>query len=360
MDRGPSVLFRCDGSSEIGLGHVVRCLALAKALRAHHGCHIAFAMQQDTMGFAMVEQQGYPVWGPSKSRETCSYDPWLIDIVDRVKAEVLVLDVRDYLSRKVIQDFRTQGKLVVTIDDPSDRRLDADLAFYPPVPQVQKMNWVGFTGQVYSGWEWVIVRDDFLISPPSMSKRRPVILVTMGGSDPAGMTLKALEALEQLDCDCQVLLILGSACRNISDITNRAKDSSLDIDIRVGVTNMSNLMCQADLALASFGVTAYELTLLGIPAVYLCLTEDHLESAMALCQEGVATCLGINEGVEIANISNEVKQLLANPSRRERMTQRAKRLIDGFGARRIANLMIAELPVRATQRSSQFSCQILS
>ena len=37
----------------------------------------------------------------------------------------------------------------------------------------------------------------------------------------------------------------------------------------------------ADLAVASFGVTAYELAAVGVPAVYLCLTDDHAESAEA-------------------------------------------------------------------------------
>lgn len=46
-------------------------------------------------------------------------------------------------------------------------------------------------------------------------------------------------------------------------------------DVREDAHDMPALMAQADLAIASFGVTAYELAARGVPAIYLCLTDDH-------------------------------------------------------------------------------------
>jgi spore coat polysaccharide biosynthesis predicted glycosyltransferase SpsG len=352
----PSVLIRCDGSSEIGLGHVMRCLALADELRNRHDCSVTFAMRRDTLGVRFCEERGYRVVR-GLTPNLPDQGVWIRDLCQVIQAEIVVLDVRDELPREVVQRLRDEGKLIVTIDDPTDRRLDADLAFYPPVPQVSRMDWTGFTGQRYVGWDWVLLRDGFRASLPFLPKSRPVILVTMGASDPAGMTLKALEALALVESDFQIILVLGPACRQIADLTKWVKHSSLDVDIQVGPQNMCDLMSQADLALASFGVTAYELAAMGVPAVYLCLTADHVESAQALSQEGAAICLGLSANIEIEDISHEIIQLLGNLSRRESMTQNGKKLIDGFGAKRIANMVVSLVSTKAIQKSDELVCQ---
>ena len=354
MEQRPSILFRCDGSPEIGLGHESRCLALAQVLRRHHGCDIAFAMRQDSAGFSMIEQQGYPVWWPSNSRDSKFYDAWLIDVIGRVKAEVLVLDVRDDLARITLQEIRRQGKLVVAIDDPSERRLDADLVFYPPVPQVHKLNWSGFAGQLHVGWEWIILRDEFTRPFRKSPQELPVILVSMGGSDPEGMTLTALQALEEVKGDFQVVVVLGQAFRFFSSVANWVETTELKVDVRVGVHNMSELMSQSDLALSSFGGTAYELAAMGVPALYLCLTPDHMESAQALDEQGVGICLGLHKELEPSTITHTVRHFLANAATRASMASKGKHLIDGLGAHRIANLVM--LTLQSSSRPQVESC----
>ena len=54
-----NILFRCDGSVKIGMGHVVRCLALADYLKENYGCNIHFAMRHSKLGINKV-QEAYP------------------------------------------------------------------------------------------------------------------------------------------------------------------------------------------------------------------------------------------------------------------------------------------------------------
>ena len=362
MNAGPLVLFRCDGSLEIGLGHVVRCLALADELRETHNCRIAFAMRSGPLGFEMVRNKGYPVLTPSNisplpqrermgegeasNNQSFDYDRWLAEVIGNVGAQALILDVRDDLPRAVVEWLREQGIRIVTLDDPSERRLAADLAFYPPVPQVQRMDWTGFTGQLHVGWEWVVLRREFAHRPKSMPHERPVILVTMGGSDPTGLTLKAVEALNILDEDFETVVVLGPGFSHHEALSNLLARTHRHFDVRQNVTDMRGLMVHADLAIASFGVTAYELAAMGVPAIYLCLTEDHAESASAFVEAEIAMSLGVHLDVTPEVLAQSVLFLLENDELRLQMSAQASTLVDGRGAYRIADCIVLEVKQR--------------
>jgi len=340
MNRGHSILFRCDGSQEIGLGHVVRCLALADELHQTHNCQVAFAMRQSLLGASMVRERGYPVWEQRDGMET-EQIRWLRKVVSVSAAQVLVLDVRDDLPREAVQKLRDSGILIVTLDDPSERRLAADLAFYPPVPQVQKMDWTGFSGQLFVGWEWVVLRQEFAKQPPRALREHPLVLVTMGGSDPAGLTLMAVKALELIDEDFDSIVLLGPGFCHKTELEVLLAKMRRQFDVRLNVQDIPGLMAQADLAVASFGVTVYELAVMGVPAIHLCLTQDHEESAEVFAEADIAMNLGQHRLVTVASLTKAVRFLINERLLRSQMAKQAKQQIDCWGAKRISNIIIS-------------------
>lgn len=161
----PVVIVRCDGGALIGMGHVSRCLALAGELRDARGCEVVFAMRDAaSAGVAAVRSRGYTV-APIAAREDDDYGPALVELATSRGARALVADVRDALSRASLDAVRASGVRVVTIDDGSDRRLASDLAFYPPVPQVEELDWTGFGRQRFAGWDWVLLKPEFAGAP---------------------------------------------------------------------------------------------------------------------------------------------------------------------------------------------------
>jgi len=341
-----SVLFRCDGSPEIGLGHVVRCLALADELAQAHGCQVAFAMRQGPLGHELVRAGGYPAFTPPEDEGSFDYLGWLEGVANQVEARALILDVRDDLPAQAVGRLRELGLLIATLDDPSDRRREVDLAFYPPVPQAKRLDWAGFAGQLHLGWEWVVLRREFAHPPARVDHDRPVVLVTMGGSDPAGLTLRAVAALDRLLGDFDTLVVLGPGYSHHDELAALLATTGRQFCLRRDVSDMSALMAQADLAVASFGVTAYELAAIGVSALYLCLTQDHAESASAFVEAGMADSLGVYTEVTAEMLAERVGALLADAPRRARMGQRARELVDGCGAERMGRAIADR--IRAT------------
>ena len=205
-DISHKVLIRCDGDSNTGLGHVVRCLALAQDLREKHGCGVVFAMASGESGMKLVREAGFPLERQKEESE----GEWINSLVSRHHPGVLILDIRNNFPVEKIKNLRGEGILVVSIDDPTPRRTEADLLFYPPIPQVDEMDWSGFHGELYSGWDWVVLRKQF--SGPCTPHRNtpPVILVTMGGSDPANFTCRALRVLDGLPDDFETIVVIGA------------------------------------------------------------------------------------------------------------------------------------------------------
>ena len=162
----------------------------------------------------------------------------------------------------------------------------------------------------------------------------------MGGSDPQGMTLKAVKALEMLDEGFEAVVVIGAGFKHKKQLDNLLSGCKHDFDVRNNVQNMAELMSKSDLAVVAFGVTAYELAAMGVPAIYLCLTEDHAESASAFVDGGMAISLGQFTHVNTDMIARGIRNMLIDKSLLSKLANNARKYIDGQGVARISHLMI--------------------
>lgn len=333
------MLIRCDGSPQLGLGHVVRCLALAEELRNWHGIGLCFALGENGVGAELVRSQNFPVdIRPQDIRE----EEWIDALIRRFAPRALILDIRTDLGRSALSRWRQAGVTVAVIDDPSDRRLDADLAVYPPVPQISEFDWSDFTGRLCVGWEYLLLRREFSRRPPRPHNDPPIVLITMGGSDPAGLTLLALKALLQVDHTFRAQVVLGKAFMHDRALETLLPTLPERFEFLRDVSDMPKLMAGADLAIAAFGGTAYELAAMGVPSILLGLTEDHARSAGALEAAGMAVSLGDYRKVTATLLASTFRSLLVDPLRREKLSINCN-LIDGQGAERVACEIIKKM-----------------
>ena len=342
------LLIRCDGSPELGMGHVVRCLAIAEAVVAQGHPAPAFLMTSSTLGTARVQAAGFQVYPVSAAHLSGS---GFVHAVEMSGATTVCVDVRDALSRNDLERLRAEGVRIAVLDDASDRRLAADLAFYPPVPQVAALDWSGFSGEKLVGWEWIPLRSMFADCTHAALVEPPRLLVSLGATDPHGMTLPVLEVLAALDVNCQVRVVIGSVCPQRAEIHAALEHLPMPCECLEDVTDMAALMAEAGLAVVAFGMTAYELAACGVPALYLCASEDHAQSAAALVQAGAGFSLGVVDDGSTARLQAALGDVLGNRDMRRAMAARARALIDGRGAQRIAARLTERAPVRAQVRA---------
>ena len=312
-------------------------------MRTAHSWGVTFAMAAGETGFRMVTDANFAL---EAMPEGADEGKWVDGLIKMMSPDALIMDFRTDLRGSWVKGWREKGVLIVDIDDLGDRRLESDLAFYPPVPQVNEMDWQGFEGKLFSGWEWVILRRQFS-DPPGRPASKPgdppVILVTMGGSDPAGLTVRALRVLDLVEEKFRVITVVGRGFSQRKDLAQVLREVSYPVEVLEDVDDMASVMSKADLAIASFGVTAYELAVMGVPAVFLCLTEDHARSASLFEEAGIGVNLGVHSKVREGEVRKALMKLLADPVHLKGMSQEASSLVDGRGAARAGALMVEKL-----------------
>ncbi|HEY5346766.1 MAG TPA: hypothetical protein VIJ72_01130, partial [Rhizomicrobium sp.] len=341
---GGLALIWCNGGGAFGYGHIKRMIALARALRDTQSIGVRFALSGSSDVLTPIRRAGFEAVLTSDLASTAREQ----------KPDMLILDCREGPTRDELAALRADIPLVAVIDDGSPRRLAADLAFYPPVPQADALDWSGAATQVRIGWQYALTG----LSPGTVSAytlaARPTLLVAMGGSDPHGLTLRCARALTRLDPVFRARFVIGAGMEDAGRTALSIVALKSNFETIEGADDLSTEYASADLALCAFGVTAYELGFFGVPALYLGLTPDHVRSASAFDMAGMGVSLGLAEDIADATIAESVWSLLSDYMRRREMRNAGLATIDGNGAVRIAGELVEALnasraPLRAVR-----------
>ncbi|MBN2525061.1 MAG: NTP transferase domain-containing protein [Deltaproteobacteria bacterium] len=301
------VAFICESGGVVGYGHLSRILALAEVLRDAFSCANRIYVMGDQDSVNRVHIRG--LW--AMGIDDHYWDKgWLDEAPD-----VAVIDVLNRLTPQTLMGFEQMGIQTVLIDDGSDRRLVADMVCYAAVPQVDDMNWERFSGQMLRGFEYAIV-DPVYIAPPKRTPQDMLrLLVSMGGSDPADFTQLSLRALSLLQSpvSLHVTVVIGPGCKRRREIETAANALSATVSLVIAPENLRDLMEASDMAMVSFGVTAYEAAAMELPAVYLCLSDDHAKSASPFVDAGVATVGGVYPAaMDAARLSEAIETMMVH------------------------------------------------
>ena len=197
------------------------------------------------------------------------------------------------------------------------------------------------------------------------------VLIASGGSDPYHTTLHLTEYL-LAECPSGYCfdLLLGSmnpdrqALCELADSQNlcpsafpSAKAST--VILHQGVSDMASLMQSCELALSAAGTTLYELCAVGVPTASFIIADNQIASANAFAQNDAIPCLGDVRMTEasvkkeaahwVTSMNPYVKNQAASVHllRYRKVSKRMQQLVDGNGAVRIADALIALLKSRS-------------
>ncbi len=333
--RQPRVLFRVDGSSSVGMGHVFRSLAIAEALRGLSRADIAFLMSADhTEGLVTVSRAGYAVRVVGDRKEE-TYLDHIRDFAPAILINDLPVLDRSYLTA-LSHLGATTVNLVDTIDDLETTEHYAQVIV--SVMNDDRETPEGF----YVGPRYAILREHFRGQPAKDVRDQPkLVLLSFGGSDPQGLTLKAARALQDLDPAVELVAVAGPAFsfRREFDALSAALPRRVPLINEAG-GHIAELMLEADVMVGSGGMSVYEIAALGTPGIILGQNAREDGRMRDFAGHGTVEYLGLGTEVDETALASAVRALLADPERRRAMSARGRALVDGFGAMRAAEAVL--------------------
>src|SRR3989338_1932156 len=335
-------LFRCDGSPEIGMGHVRRCVALALALRDLGGEPVFVMRPIADTPLRVVEQAGFAVERVAGALDTA----FTVDRAMAVGARCVVVDHYGATPADFRQ-LRAAGFQVAVIDDLADRDLGAANWVLNQNPDAVDMSSrVSPECRVLRGPAYALLRPEFSRIRQSQTRKFSAndrqVLVTFGGGATADTCAEVLVALNQAPRSFVVQCVLGGEGAATAGLDRAVADSKHEIRIIRNAENMADLMAAADVSVNAAGSTCWELCCLGVPMAILALAPNQAPNASALVRSGCACLAGFasQSGAIPETIAPLVTDLLTDPRRRSGMSARGRELVDGLGAHRAAQTLM--------------------
>ncbi len=335
----PLILIRADATSAIGSGHVMRCLALAKAWQNAGG----------SVSWLMAES--IPALEERLLREGISCNTMSAIPGSSLDAKRTISEARHANAALVVVDgYRFTPDFILAVKAEGFRVLfiDDDGRFESYGSDVVLNQNVSATAEMYArreavtrlllGLEYVLLRPEFLAEPrrhqhPAVARK---VLVTMGGSDPENVTEKVLRAISNLDIATRVVIGSGNPRNALRWLT---VGSPSTVHIERNPENMAPLMNWADVAISAAGSTCWELAYIGLPAMVIPSSEDPRGVAQGVAARGIALNLGWHANLSDEQIRQALTSLLKDHAGRVAMSERGQKLIDGQGAARVARFL---------------------
>lgn len=339
-----NVLFRADASQDIGIGHVMRCLALAQTLqREKH--HITFLMLDSAPALEMrLIKENINIQHLFVEAGSCEDVEQVIKVAHQLDIDWVVADGYQF-ETNYQHNLKQAGLKVLLFDDYGHGR-----HYYVDLVLNQNLNAdenVYLHREDYTelllGCSFSLLRQEFLVwrgwqrKIPNIARK---ILVTLGGADFENVTLKVLNALRLIRVEgLQILVVVGSRNPHYKGLQIMAQQMSHSVDLVSNAENMPDLMAWADLAIAAGGSTNWELAFMGLPTIVIVLANNQQKVAQELAQSDVILNLGWHQNQTKHSICKAILPLLSDLNQRQLMSQAARKIIDGRGAQRVVNKM---------------------
>jgi UDP-2,4-diacetamido-2,4,6-trideoxy-beta-L-altropyranose hydrolase len=325
-----NLIIRADASPAIGIGHLMRCVALAQ----HWDGPVHFVSHCESITLShYIQSQGFQ-WH-SLSNPAAGWEQ-LTNLRTKTKPQAVVFDGYAFTPQD-LRRARSLGFTTALIDD------NATLPEYP-VDVLINQNLCASSLQYRSadealrllGCNYALVRKEFLstsLSTAAAKRSVPCVLITIGGSDTVNMTPLIVDAL------CRVggldLVVVGGVANPRLAQLRQVFANDPAVRFEASTFDMPRLMREADIVVTAAGSTCWECCYLGLPMLTVVVAENQRRNAEALAAAGAAINLGWHEQLTIDSVQQQIGDLLRDEQRLQRVRSNAKNLVDGEGASRV-------------------------
>jgi len=337
-----TIAIRADASAATGIGHVKRCLALAEAAAAF-GERTLFVCA-GTLSPALAEEV----------RRACELR-YLRPGADDAAAFLAALPsgrvdcvVVDHYQLDARWHDAVAGALrcrIAAVDDLADRSLHVDLLVdhnLSPDHRAKYRGRIGPRTRLLGGPRFALISPRYAgLAPRTPADEVSTIGVSLGGSDPAGLTSLVVEACRDVAGFAGPIEVVTTSANPRLDELGRLANERPGVTLSVDLPDLTAFHQRHDLYVGAAGGSSWERCCLGLPTLLLQVAENQRVVIDGLRAAGAASALPDGSPVTCGTVGAAIGALIRDPARRRALAEAARALVDGRGAVRVAAALLA-------------------
>jgi len=356
------IAIRVDASLQIGSGHVMRCLTLATELK-DNGAEIVFICRELSGNMLeYIKEKKFaviPLSVPASPKQTClqsGHAEWLqipkiqdaeettAALSDWGKADWLIVD-HYALDADWEKHQRSVVRKIAVIDDLADRPHDCDLLLDQNFYLDGESRYRGLVPahcRMLLGPQYCLLRPEFFIARQKLARTYESVkrvMVFFGGIDLHNATQKTLHALSKLDLqDVYIDVVIGGSNPNRHDIERLCRKIRNAV-LHVQISNMADMMTEADLCVGGGGTATWERCCLGLPALAWPIADNQRKLLSDCAKSGIVYSPDFDDP-DVMDIVNHIVPIMQNSYLRQHMGIAGMKHIDGRGVQRVAKMLM--------------------
>ncbi|MDN5341369.1 MAG: UDP-2,4-diacetamido-2,4,6-trideoxy-beta-L-altropyranose hydrolase [Oceanotoga sp.] len=330
------IVFRTNGGKNIGLGHVYRCLSLAKAIKDENkkveknDIEIIFISNKETI--ELIQKNNYKFISSDK------FNKEDIQTINDQKTDIIIFD--SYLANDGYLKHLKQITKLIIFDDNND-------IYNSEIPDViingnihaKKLNYSN-KEKHFLGPNYLVMREEYWYNSEKTekSKQKESLMITTGGADFNQIMIKFIQSLKELKMNKKIIIGPMYEKEYIQQIEKEIENDD-NYEIIYKPKSLKNYIQSSDYILTAAGSTIYEIMTLNKTPIIYTLADNQKLIAKELEDYGIKN-LGNYDKINYYDLE---KDILKITSKENTKIKRLFNLFDGQGAKRIAKEIIGEI-----------------
>ncbi len=318
----------------------MRCLTLADEVRARGACTYFVAVDLERSLEELIRGRGHSVVriAPLDSRQDAR-----LTLESAPERDCVVMDDYHLGEEWELQARLAGARVVMRIDDLANRACACDLLLdqnYFDCPIERYSSLLGHPCRLMLGPKYALVQESFL---RARARRRTGtcqrILVYMGGGFVGQSTLAMVQIVREALPDVSVDVVLGHAA-SAGELAEEIV-SMTDVRLHTRTADMPALVEAADLFVGGAGGSTWERLCAGLPSLVVTTAENQRAPIEALATVGAVVDCGDWRESDHDQLVVIVRDLVGDGQKLLRLSECGKRVVDGRGAKRCADALLA-------------------
>lgn len=290
-------LVRVDANARIGSGHAMRCLTIASRIRNDGGVVIFAVSDEESHSFLKSLGEEPLILGGTATELSAADGTTLAENAVKIHAKHVLIDSYgiddaffDTLKEKIpqktmityIDDMYTYRTGIFeqphrwTVDNLINYSFYADASLYMSVYESSDT-------RLLLGPDYAPIREQFLKEEHPLREEIERVIVMTGSTNPN-------YALERIVTSCRAALPSAHIDIVLGHNAAFAEKTDRKMSLHRGLTDLSELMHSADLAISAAGTTLYELWAAKVPTIGIALYQNQVKNLKGF--QSMENCVG--------------------------------------------------------------------